>query len=87
MTEILINATMFLAAALALAYTPWAKRVAGNRKGAIQTGLFTLLVIALYVFSLIETIEENGWLYGVSFSFIPLLAGAVILRMMKLRPN
>lgn len=79
MTEALVNIALFLAAALALTYTPWAKRIACDRAAFVQQAVFIALVIDLYLFSLNETIRETGVLYGVSFSMIPLAAGAVVL--------
>lgn len=85
MTEIIINGAMFLAAVLGAAYTPWAKRIAGARTDALRRWVFKLLVGSLYVFSLNETITETGITYGLAFSVIPLIAGAVVLNMMKSR--
>lgn len=85
MTESLINITMLLATALAAVSTPWSKRRIGARTASIQRLIFKALVTALYLFSLHETIKEDGALYGIIFSLIPLIAGAVVFGFMKSR--
>lgn len=86
MTEILVSIGLFIAGALAVTFTPWGKRAAGNRAGFVQQTVFATLVLDLYLFSLNETIRETGVFYGVTFSTIPVVAGAVVLSCMR-RPG
>lgn len=83
MTEILVNAAIFLLAIFSVTYTPWAKRLSGKHAPATHRAVFAALVIDLYLFSLNETIRESGVLYGVSFSMIPLAVGAIVFSRMR----
>ncbi|KQW19996.1 MULTISPECIES: hypothetical protein [Pseudomonas] len=85
MTETLINFAIIAAALFGVSYTPWIKRCLGGHPAKTQILLFKVLVGALYLLSLHETIDEDGFLYGLTFSLIPLAAGAVVLGSMRPR--
>lgn len=85
MTETLINITIIVAALYGASYTPWISRRLGRRPATIQNLLFKAMAGLLYVFSLHETIDEDGLLYGVAFSLIPLVAGIAVLGSVRSR--
>lgn len=79
MTELLANVVIVLTVLLGLSQVPLARKLMGDHSAkSTRLGLLALMA-SLYVFSLHETVTEDGVLYGVSFSLIPLLAGAVVI--------
>ena len=85
MTETLINLTIIVAALYGVSYTPWINRRLGRQLATTRHLLFKVMIGLLYVFSLHETINEDGFLYGVTFSLITLVAGAFVLNSMRSR--
>lgn len=85
MTHILVSGVLLNLAALAFAFLPVVARRAGSKAGQYQRYAFGALVMLLWLFSMNETITENGVTYGLAFSLIPVLAGCVVLFNMKAR--
>ncbi len=79
MTEILTSSAVVLCGLLALSFAPPISRRLPGAPRSYQRKLLKGLIGVLIVFSLYETISETGLMYGVLFSLIPLVAGAVVL--------
>ncbi len=80
MTEVLTTAAVVLCGLLALSFAPPFTRRLPCAPRSIQRYLLKGLIGVLIGFSLYETICETGLIYGVIFSLIPVVAGAVVLR-------
>ena len=83
MTHVLVSIALFLATALTVAFVPPVKAVAGVLATRVQRALFTLLVVVLWAFSMHDLTSESGLLYGMAFSLVPLIAGGVVLCLMR----
>ncbi|MFL1449292.1 hypothetical protein ACI77O_12925 [Pseudomonas tritici] len=78
MTQIFAGAILTLLVALSIFSLPPVKARLGVRASRWQGALFKSLLCALWAFSMNETINETGVLYGILFSLLPLPAGFVV---------
>lgn len=83
MTHIIVSFALFLTAAFAVTFLPPVKARARSKTPMLQRSIFKLLVGMLWVFSMHDLIDESGVVYGVLFSLVPVIAGAVVLNRMK----